>query len=55
MMEETLRRAMLLSRGSAWTFVQRPVSCALLLVAAAVLAAVLLPKIRQGREEAFRG
>jgi TctA family transporter len=55
MMEETLRRAMLLSRGSAWTFVQRPVSCALLLIAAAVLAAVLLPKIRQGREEAFRG
>jgi putative tricarboxylic transport membrane protein len=55
MMEETLRRAMLLSRGNPWTFVQRPVSCALLLVAAAVLAAVLLPKIRQGREEAFRG
>jgi putative tricarboxylic transport membrane protein len=54
MLEEKLRTAMLLARGNPLTFLQRPISAALLLTAAVLLAAVLLPKIRKGREEAFQ-
>jgi putative tricarboxylic transport membrane protein len=54
LLEETLKRAMLLSRGDPLVFFYRPVSAVLLIAAIAVLIAVLLPKIRQGREEAFR-
>jgi len=54
LLEEKLRTAMLLARGNPLTFLQRPISACLLLLAAALLAAVLLPKIRKGREEAFQ-
>jgi putative tricarboxylic transport membrane protein len=54
MMEEFLRRAMLISRGDPTVFVTRPLSLALLVVAAAVLVAVLLPTVRAKREEAFQ-
>ena len=54
MLEEKLRTAMLLARGNPLTFLQRPISAGLLLTAAVLLAAVLLPKIRKGREEAFQ-
>jgi TctA family transporter len=54
LLEEKLRTAMLLARGNPMTFLQRPISAGLLLVAAIMLAAVLLPKIRQGRDEAFQ-
>jgi putative tricarboxylic transport membrane protein len=54
MLEERLRTAMLLARGNPMTFLERPISAALLLTAAVLLAGVLLPKIRQGRDEAFR-
>lgn len=53
MMEENLRRAMLLSRGDPMTFVTRPLSLTLLLMAAALLVIVALPAIRAKREEAF--
>ncbi len=54
LLEEKLRTAMLLARGNPLTFLQRPISAGLLLFAALLLAAVLLPKIRKGREEAFQ-
>ncbi len=53
MMEENLRRAMLLSRGDASVFFTSPISAVLLLTAVALLAATLIPKWRQTREEAF--
>jgi TctA family transporter len=54
MLEETLRRAMLLSRGNPMTFFERPVSCTLLVAAAVILLVVLVPTIRRGRAEAFQ-
>ena len=54
MLEENLRRAMLISRGDPTVFVTHPLSLALLLVAAALLVLVLLPTIRAKREEAFQ-
>jgi putative tricarboxylic transport membrane protein len=53
MMEENLRRAMLLSRGDAATFVTRPLSAFLLAVAVLLLIFIALPAIRKKREEAF--
>jgi putative tricarboxylic transport membrane protein len=54
LMEEKLRQALVLSRGSFMTFVERPVAAGLLLVALAVLVIALLPSVRRGREEAFQ-
>jgi TctA family transporter len=54
MMEENLRRALLLSRGDWGTFVTRPLSAGLLLAAAAMVVVVTLPAIRNKREEAFQ-
>ena len=53
MLEENLRRAMLLSRGSPSVFVTHPLSLGLLLVAAALLVVVVMPTVRSKREEAF--
>ncbi len=53
MMEEHLRRAMLLSRGDPMVFIQRPISGVLLAIAAIALAAMLLPALRRKREEAM--
>lgn len=53
MLEDNLRRAMLLSRGNPATFVERPLSLALLLIAASLLACIVLPSIRRGRERVF--
>jgi putative tricarboxylic transport membrane protein len=53
LMEENLRRALGLSRGELTTFIDRPVSAGLLLVSLIMIALVLLPAIRKGREEAF--
>jgi putative tricarboxylic transport membrane protein len=54
MMEENLRRAMLLSRGDPTTFFTRPLSLGLLLGALALVIVVTLPAIRSKREEAFQ-
>jgi TctA family transporter len=54
MLEEFLRRAMLMSRGDFSVFVTEPISAVLLLLAAGLLALVLLPNIRAKREEAFQ-
>ena len=53
LLEEHLRRAMILSRGDATTFVTRPISLTLLLLAVGVLVLVFLPSIRKSREEVF--
>ena len=53
MMEEHLRRALLLSRGDWSVFVTRPLSASLLAVAALLLVIVLLPAVKSKREEAF--
>ena len=53
MMEEYLRRALLISRGDWSVFVTRPLSASLLAVAVVLLLIVLLPSIKAKREEAF--
>jgi TctA family transporter len=53
MMEENLRRAMLLSRGDWSVFFTRPLSAGLLAAAFALLIVVLLPAVKRKREEAF--
>jgi TctA family transporter len=53
MMEENLRRALLLSRGDWSVFGTRPISAGLLAAAALLLVIVLLPSIKNKREEAF--
>jgi putative tricarboxylic transport membrane protein len=53
MMEENLRRAMLLSRGDWSVFVTRPLSAGLLIAAAILLIIVTLPSIKKKREETF--
>ena len=53
MLEENLRRALLLARGDWSTFVTRPLSSALLIAAALLIVVVALPSIRRQREVAF--
>lgn len=53
LMEENLRRAMLLSRGDPTVFFVRPISLAMLVVAAFLLLIVIAPAVRKKREEAF--
>jgi len=53
LLEENLRRAMILSRGDPATFFTRPISAILLLIALAVLVVVLLPSVRRKRDEVF--
>ena len=53
MMEENLRRALLLSRGDWSVFVTRPISAVMLLLAVVLLVIVCLPSIKNKREEAF--
>jgi putative tricarboxylic transport membrane protein len=53
LMEEKLRQAMVISRGSLWTFIDRPVSLALLVLTLVILVASALPAIRKSRETVF--
>ena len=54
MLEEYLRRAMLLSRGDPMVFFERPYSRYLLIAAILSLVIVLIPSVGKKREEAFR-
>jgi TctA family transporter len=54
MMEENLRRALLLSRGDPTVFVTRPISLTLLIVTAILIIIVVSPAIRKKRDEAFQ-
>jgi putative tricarboxylic transport membrane protein len=53
MMEEYLRRALLISLGDWSTFVTRPISAGLLATAVLLLLVMLLPAIKKKRKEAF--
>ena len=66
LMEENLRRALIISRGDPWVFLTRkidavifgqpvgiPLSGILLAIAAGLLIIALLPSIRKGRDEVF--
>jgi putative tricarboxylic transport membrane protein len=54
MMEENLRRALLLSRGDPMVFLTRPISLTLLIIATILLGLVMAPTISRKREEAFQ-
>jgi TctA family transporter len=54
MMEENLRRALLLSRGDATVFATRPISAGLLAAAVLLVLVIAVPNIRRQREEAFQ-
>src|SRR3982074_604273 len=53
LMEENLRRAMLIARGDPSTFVTRPISGGLIALAAFRLVRAVLPMIRHKRDEVF--
>jgi len=54
MMEEFLRRALLISKGDPMVFVTRPISATLLALAAVLLTIVVMPALQQRRAEAFQ-
>jgi putative tricarboxylic transport membrane protein len=53
LLEENLRRALVLSRGEIFTFVERPVAAGLFAVALLVLLVAVVPAVRRGRAEVF--
>lgn len=53
MLEENLRRALVLSRGDATVFLTRPISLIMLLIAGIMLAVVIAPAVRKKRETVF--
>jgi TctA family transporter len=53
LMEENLRRAMLLSRGDPTTFVTKPISAGFIIASVILLVIVALPALRRKREEVF--
>src|ERR1044071_4161141 len=53
LMEENLRRAMLIARGDATVFLTRPISATLLAISAFMLTLSILPAIRGKRDEVF--
>jgi TctA family transporter len=52
-MEEYFRRAMLLSRGDAMVFLERPISLGLLITTALLLLLMSIPSFKKARQEAF--
>jgi putative tricarboxylic transport membrane protein len=53
LMEENLRRAMLLSRGDPTVFFTKPISATFMIASLVLLVVVALPAIRKKREEVF--
>lgn len=53
LMEENLRRAMLIARGDASVFLTRPISAGLILIATGMLVLAMLPMIKKRRDEVF--
>ena len=53
MMEENLRRAMLIARGDPTVFVTRPISAGLVAVATLLLVLAMMPMMKKRREEVF--
>ena len=55
LMEENLRRSLVLSRGDPLIFIQRPISATLLVLCVLLIVVTVLPSIRKSREVAFAG
>ena len=55
MMEENLRRSLVLSRGDPMIFIQRPISATLLGLCVLLIVVTVLPSIRKSRDKAFAG
>jgi putative tricarboxylic transport membrane protein len=53
LMEENLRRAMLIARGDPTTFFTRPISGSLILIAVVLVAIAVIPTIARKRDEVF--
>jgi len=53
MLEENLRRALILSRGDFTVFVTRPISLVMLLIAVGLLFLIAVPTIRKQRQLVF--
>jgi TctA family transporter len=53
LMEENLRRSLVLSRGDPMIFIERPISATLLAMTCLVFLLIVLPSFRKTREEAF--
>ncbi|NOU05538.1 MAG: tricarboxylic transporter [Hyphomicrobiaceae bacterium] len=53
LMEEKLRQALVISRGSFWTFVERPLSGGLLILTLILVVIALLPSIQKSRDTVF--
>ena len=54
MVEENLRRSMLVSRGDPMIFLQRPISLCILIACAALILLIVVPQFRTTRNEAFQ-
>jgi len=54
LMEENLRRSLVLSRGDPTILIERPISATLLALTLVLLLFLVLPQIRKKREEAFQ-
>jgi TctA family transporter len=54
LMEENLRRSLVLSRGDPTIFVERPISAVLLAMTAITILLIVVPQFRKTREEAFQ-
>jgi TctA family transporter len=54
MLEDNLRRAMIISRGDSTVFFTRPISAVLMVLSALVLVIVFMPAVAKKREEVFQ-
>jgi len=54
LIEENLRRALVISHGNPSVFIERPISCTLLILTAVLVVFLAAPMIRSGRERVFR-
>jgi TctA family transporter len=54
LMEENLRRSMVISAGDPTIFLRRPISLGLLLAALGLVLLIVLPRFRKTREAAFQ-
>jgi TctA family transporter len=55
MIEENMRRALLISQGDFSVFIERPISLSFLILTAILIVILVAPAIRSGRERALKG
>jgi putative tricarboxylic transport membrane protein len=53
LMEEKLRQALVISRGSFQTFIEKPLSASLLALTLVLVVIAIMPTVRKGREKVF--